>query len=79
LSGSFPLVLIDDFACRDQKLIVEIDGVTHGTEAEVRHDERRSAFLREQGYRILRFWNDDVYKGLTDVCDAILLALAERK
>jgi very-short-patch-repair endonuclease len=35
--------------------------------------------LREQGYRILRFWNDDVYKGLPDICDAILLALAERK
>jgi very-short-patch-repair endonuclease len=70
---------IADFACRDQKLIVEVDGATHGTETEVSHDERRSAYLRGQGYRILRFWNDDIFKGLTDVCDAILLALAERK
>jgi very-short-patch-repair endonuclease len=70
---------IADFACRDCKLIVEVDGATHGTDAEVNYDERRSACLREQGYRILRFWNDDVYKGLPDVCDAILLALAERK
>jgi len=31
------------------------------------------------GKVILRFWNDDVFKGLADVCDAILLALAERK
>ena len=70
---------IADFACRDHKLIVEVDGATHGTETEVCHDERRSAYLREQGYRILRFWNDDIFKELTDVCDAILLALAERK
>ena len=70
---------IADFACRDCKLIVEVDGATHGTEAEVSYDERRSAFLNEQGYRLLRFWNDDVYKGLPDVCDAILLALAEKK
>ena len=70
---------IADFACRDCKLIVEVDGATHGTDAEVSYDERRSAYLGEQGYRILRFWNDDVYKGLPDVCDAILLALAERK
>ena len=70
---------IADFACRDCKLIVEVDGATHGTDAEVNYDERRSAYLREQGYHILRFWNDDVYKGLPDVCDAILLALAERK
>jgi very-short-patch-repair endonuclease len=70
---------IADFACRDCKLVVEVDGATHGTDADVNYDERRSAYLHEQGYRILRFWNDDVYKGLPDVCDAILLALAERK
>jgi very-short-patch-repair endonuclease len=70
---------IADFACRDCKLIVEVDGATHGTDAEVIYDEHRSAYLREQGFHVLRFWNDDVYAGLPDVCDAILLALAERK
>jgi very-short-patch-repair endonuclease len=60
-------------------LIVEVDGATHGTAKEVEYDECRSAYLRDQGYQILRFWNDDVYAGLPDVCDAILLALAERK
>jgi very-short-patch-repair endonuclease len=69
---------IVDFACRDCKLIVEVDGATHGTDAEVTYDERRSAYL-EQGYRILRFWNNDIFVGLSDVCDAILLALTERK
>ena len=70
---------IADFACRDCKLIVEVDGATHSTDAEVGYDERRSAYLHEQGYRMLRFWNDDIFKGLPDACDAILLALADRK
>jgi len=60
-------------------LIVELDGATHGTDAEVSYDERRSDYLRGQGFHVLRFWNGDVYEGLPDVCDAILLALAERK
>jgi very-short-patch-repair endonuclease len=68
-----------DFACRDCKLIVEVDGATHGSNTEVSNDERRSTYLREQGFHVLRFWNDDVYAGLPDMCDAILLALAERK
>ena len=70
---------IADFAFRDCKLIVEVDGATHGTDTEVNYYERRSAFLREQSYHVPRFWNDDVYKGLPDVCDAILQVLAERK
>ena len=70
---------IVDFYCHRAGLIVEVDGATHGTEAEVIYDERRSAFLNEHGYRLLRFRNDDVYKALPDVCDAILLALAEKK
>lgn len=77
--SAFDLPYIADFACRDCKLIVEVDGATHGTGEEVEYDERRSTYLREQGYHILRFWNDDMYAGLPDVCDAILLALAERK
>jgi very-short-patch-repair endonuclease len=67
-----------DFVCREQKLVVEVDGATHGTDAEVRHDEKRTAFLQAQGYRVFRVWNDDVYRYLPDVLDAILLALEKR-
>ena len=45
----------------------------------MRYDERRTAFLQGLGFRVLRFWNDDVYKGMPEVCDAILLALGEEK
>jgi very-short-patch-repair endonuclease len=44
-----------DFVCLKAKLIVEVDGSQHA-EREVQ-DERRSAFLRSDGFRVLRFWN----------------------
>ena len=67
-----------DFACRAHKLVVEVDGATHGTESEVRRDERRTRFLEEQGWMVLRVWNIDVFTERNAVCDAILLALEER-
>ena len=70
---------IADFACREYKLIVEVDGATHGSPGEIAHDQRRASYLEQQGYSVLRFWNDDIYCGLATVCDAILLALPEQK
>jgi very-short-patch-repair endonuclease len=64
-----------DFLCRDARLIVEVDGATHSEDHEIAYDERRSAYLKAQGYRILRVMNDDVYRGFNDVMDMILLAL----
>jgi very-short-patch-repair endonuclease len=43
-----------DFACREQRLIVEIDGATHSTDTELRHDLRRAGFLHAQGYRVMK-------------------------
>ena len=48
---------IVDFVCRAEKLIVEADGDQHDMSA---HDGRRDAFLRSKGYRVLRFWNEDI-------------------
>jgi very-short-patch-repair endonuclease len=67
-----------DFACREAKLVVEIDGATHSTPEEVAKDQGRTAFMERQGYRVIRFTNDEVYKQIDRVCDAILAALAER-
>jgi very-short-patch-repair endonuclease len=39
-----------DFACREAKLVVEVDGATHSTDEELRRDRRREEFLRAQGY-----------------------------
>lgn len=67
---------VADFACRSHRLIVEVDGATHGTEQEIRHDSERSEFLTQQGWRLLRVGNDDVFRHLGDVLETILKACA---
>ena len=67
-----------DFACRERKLVVEVDGATHGDPAELAHDAQREQFLNAQGWRIHRCWNEDVYKDLVGVCDSILMLLDAR-
>ena len=61
-----------DFCCRKKKLVVEIDGSQH---ADSVYDCRRDAFMRAQGYSILRFWSHDVLKHRTSVCETILAVL----
>ena len=50
---------IADFVCREQRLIVEVDGATHSTDEELAHDRRRSEFLKSEGYAVIRFQNDE--------------------
>lgn len=64
---------IVDFLCAEAKLIVEVDGATHGTPAEVAYDHRRTAFLGGLGFRVIRFWNDDIETDIDMVLHAILL------
>ncbi len=66
---------IADFVCRERKLIIEVDGVTHGDASDVAYDERRTQFLEGQGYTVIRAFNHDVYKNLDGVLQTILVAL----
>jgi very-short-patch-repair endonuclease len=63
---------IADLVCQDAKLIVEADGGQH---SEDEADKRRTAYLSSKGYRILRFWNNDILTNLDAVADAIRAAL----
>jgi very-short-patch-repair endonuclease len=49
---------IADFCCVELRLIVEVDGGQHAERA--REDERRTAYLESRGYRVVRFWNNEV-------------------
>ncbi len=62
---------IADFACVPACLIVEVDGVTHSTDAEVSHDQRRDTFLNKQGWRVMRIANEDIYENLDNVLEEI--------
>ena len=63
---------IADFACREAKLIVELDGVAHDVEADALRDRN----LALAGYRVLRFHNRDVFMNLPAVLGAIAKGVA---
>jgi very-short-patch-repair endonuclease len=63
-----------DFACFNRKLITEADGGQHADNPD---DHRREEWLRREGFRVLRFWNNDVLKNTQGVLEVISLALAE--
>ena len=63
---------IVDFVCRERCLIVELDGGQHADT--LLKDQRRDAWLRGQGYTVLRFWNNDVMQQLENVLEQIRLA-----
>jgi very-short-patch-repair endonuclease len=69
---------IADFVCVRERLLVEVDGATHSSEAERAHDERRRVFLESRGWTILRFWNSDVYDNLDGVLRSISDCLPPR-
>jgi very-short-patch-repair endonuclease len=70
---------IVDFLCREARLIVEVDGATHSEDREIAYDAKRGAFLKAEGYRIIRVQNEDVYRHTVDVLDGILLALEAKE
>jgi very-short-patch-repair endonuclease len=66
---------IVDFACYEARFVVEVDGATHSTDAEITRDATRDAVVRAQGYAILRFTNDEVYHNLNGVLETVRLKL----
>ncbi len=69
LIGSY----IADFAAREAGLVIELDGDSHGTQ--VAYDERRTAFIETEGYRVIRFTNRDVLGNMDGVLEMIGMAL----
>ena len=64
---------IADFLCPAERLIIELDGGQHAANS---HDTLRDAYLQAQGFRILRFWNNDALSNPAGVFDAISAALS---
>ena len=64
-----------DFACREKRLVVEVDGSQHaGSE----HDRRRDRFMSESGWSVVRFWNVDVLREMTPVLETLVAILEGR-
>ena len=65
---------IVDFACSEAKLIVELDGSQHSQQ--LGYDRRRDTWIEAKGFRVLRFWDDQVFQETAAVLDVISVALA---
>ena len=64
-----------DFVCFERRLVVGIDGSQH---AQSSTDPVRAQFLAEEGFKTLRYWNNDVFQRPTEVLEDILAKLVER-
>jgi very-short-patch-repair endonuclease len=62
-------IYIVDFVCFDQKLIIEVDGSQHMNSSA---DLQRDQWLNSQGYKVLRFWNNEVLQNIEGVLERIL-------
>jgi len=64
-----------DFACTKYALVIEIDGGQH---ADLPTDGRRTAWLESQGWKVMRFWNNEALTNTAGVIETILRALEEK-
>jgi very-short-patch-repair endonuclease len=69
-------IYIPDFACIERKLIIELDGSQHLEQEE--YDKERSKYLETQGYKVIRFWNNDVTNNIEGVILAIMNELEKQ-
>jgi very-short-patch-repair endonuclease len=68
---------IVDFICVEKNIVIEVDGGQHAEDEE--SDLQRSAYLNKMGYRVCRFWNNQVLQETESVLEAIFAILAESK
>jgi len=65
-----------NFVCLAQKLIIEVDGGQHAVPSA--NEDARSSFLENEGFRILRFWNNDVLANTEGVLETVRAALSNK-
>ena len=70
------LMLIADFICFEAPLVIEVDGGQH---AESLQDRRRDRWFAANGYRVVRFWNNEVLSNLEGVLSVLSAELGQRR
>lgn len=67
---------IVDFVCRHLKLVIELDGGQHNLNDNILYDNERSKFLEKLGYRVIRFWNNDIDENIGGVYETLEQAIS---
>jgi very-short-patch-repair endonuclease len=68
---------IADFICLEKKLIIEVDGSQHALPDEILKDRQRDAWLKKEGYAVVRFWDNEVLTNTNGVIETIRTRLYE--
>jgi very-short-patch-repair endonuclease len=68
-----------DFASHKCRLVIEVDGGGHGEARQAVFDRERSAYLKSRGYRVLRFWNNEVLQEIEGVMTLIYEAVHQHE
>ena len=68
---------IGDFARFASRLVIELDGGQHAEMSQQKHDQRRTAWLESQDFRVIRFWNSNVLQNTEGVVIEIARVLEE--
>lgn len=63
---------IVDFVCEEKKLVIEIDGGQHNIPDNIKADEARTNYINSKGYRVIRFWNNDINQNIQGVYETLL-------
>lgn len=62
---------IVDFLCPEKKLIIELDGGQHNEDRNIEYDNERTKHLNDLGYKVVRFWDNDVFKNMKNILESI--------
>ena len=63
---------IVDFVCRSKKIVIEVDGGQHNEESNIKSDKIRTEYLNSKGYKVIRFWNNEIEQNLEGVYERLL-------
>ena len=66
---------VADFACMAARLVIELDGSQHNTDAIRLRDQIRTRWLESEGFRVIRFWNNDLTQNMDGVLETVYAAL----
>jgi len=69
---------IVDFVSVKKKLVIELDGSQHLEQERFAYDIERTRYLESQGYRVIRFWNNDVMNDIEGLIHALGMALSDK-